>query len=183
MAVNGAGTLDGMSTTTRQAPAKPIKVGSWRRDFAGLEERRMEAARMFAHGASQAEVARTSGVSAQAASTWYRRWHQGGEAALRGVGRAGRRPRLSAAELEAVAEALGKGPEAFGFDTELWTLGRIAAVIERLTGVRYHPGHVWRLLRRLGWSPQRPARRASERDEAEIARWRAEEWPRIKGGR
>src|SRR5829696_2413859 len=64
-----------------------------------------------------------------------------------------------------------------------WTLGRVAAVIERLTGVRHHPGHVWRLLRRLGWSPQRPARRASERDEVEIARWRAEEWPRIKGGR
>jgi transposase len=183
MAGNGAGTLDGMNTTTRQAPAKPIKVGSWRRDFAGLEQRRLEAARMFAHGASQAEVARTFGVSAQAASTWYRRWHEGGEAALRGAGRAGRRPRLSAAELEAVAEALGKGPAGFGFDTELWTLARIAAVIERLTGVRYHPGHVWRLLRRLGWSPQRPARVASERDEAEIARWRAQEWPRSKGGR
>jgi transposase len=118
------------------------------------------------------------------AHTWYRRWHQGGEAALRGAGRAGRRPRLSAAELDAVAEALHKGPQAFGFDTELWTLARIAAVIEQLTGVRYHPGHVWRLLgRRLGWSPQRPARRAAERDEAAIARWRAQEWPRIKGGR
>jgi len=134
-------------------------------------------------GASQAEVARTFGVSAQAASVWYRRWRQGGEQALRAAGRAGRRPRRSAAELDAVEEALGKGPQAFGFDTELWTLGRIAAVIERLTGVRHHPGHVWRLLRRLGWSPQRPTRRASERDEVEIARWRAEEGPRIKGGR
>jgi len=161
----------------------PIKVGTWRRDFAGLEQRRLEAARMFAHGASQAEVARSFGVSAQAASVWYRRWRQGGAPALRGAGRAGRRPRLSAAELEAVARALGKGPQAFGFDTELWTLARIAAVIEQLTGVRFHPGHVWRLLRRLDWSPQRPARRARERDEAEIARWRAEEWPRIKGGR
>src|SRR5512132_4709030 len=171
-----------MSATTRQAAAKPIKVGTWRRDFAGLQERRLEAARMFAHGATQAEVARTFGVSPQAASIWYRRWRQGGEPALRGAGRAGRRPRLSQAELEAVAQALGKGPEAFGFDTDLWTLARVAAVIERLTGVAYHPGHVWRLLRRLGWSPQRPARRASERDEAAIARWRAQEWPRIKGG-
>jgi transposase len=59
----------------------------------------------------------------------------------------------------------------------------VAAVIERLTGVGYHPGHVWRLLGRLGWSLQRPARRASERDEAEIARCSAQEWPRIKGGR
>src|SRR5215211_7176702 len=153
--------------------ATTIKTGTWRRDFVGLEQRRLEAARMFAHGASQAEVARTFGVSAQAASVWYRRWRQGGAPALRGAGRAGRRPRLSQAELEAVEEALGKGPQAFGFDTELWTLARIAAVIEQLTGVRFHPGHVWRLLRRLDWSPQRPARRASERDEAEIARRRA----------
>jgi hypothetical protein len=66
----------------------PIKTGSWRRDFAGLEQRRLEAARMFAQGASQAEVARTFGVSAQAASVWYRRWRQGGEQALRAAGRA-----------------------------------------------------------------------------------------------
>jgi transposase len=122
-------------------------------------------------------------VSAQAASVWYRHWRQGGEAALGGAGRAGRRPRLSQTELDAVAQALSKGPAAFGFDTDLWTLARVAAVIEQLTGVRFHPGHVWRLLRRLDWSPQRPARRAAERDEAEIARWRAEEWPRSKGGR
>ena len=172
-----------MSATTRQAAGKPIKVGTWRRDFAGLQERRLEAARMFAHGATQAEVARTFGVSPQAASIWHRRWREGGEQALRGAGRAGRRPRLSQAELEAVDQALRKGPEAFGFDTDLWTLDRIAQVIQRLTGVAYHPGHVWRLLRRLGWSVQRPARRASERDEAAIARWRAEDWPRIKGGR
>ena len=143
----------------------------------------MEAARMFAHGASQAEVASTFGVSRQAASTWYARWRAGGQAALRGVGRAGRKPRLSPAELDAVDQALRKGPAAFGFDTELWTLARIAQVIERLTGVRFHPGHVWRLLRGLNWSVQRPARRAVERDEEAIARWRAEEWPRLKGGR
>ena len=183
IAANGAGTLEGMSTTTRQAAVKQIKVGSWRRDFAGLEERRLEAARMFAHGATHAQVARTFGVSPQAASVWYRRWRQGGTPALRAAGRAGRRPRLSQAELEGVGQALRKGPAAFGFDTDLWTLARVAQVIEQLTAVSYHPGHVWRLLRRLGWSVQRPARRASERDEEAIARWRAEEWPRIKGGR
>jgi transposase len=82
-----------------------------------------------------------------------------------------------------VERALLAGAEAHGFDTDLWTLPRVATVIERLTGVSYHPGHVWWLLRRHGWSPQRPARRAAERDEAQIARWRATEWPRIKGGR
>jgi transposase len=171
------------ATAKTNQQATTIKTGSWRRDFAGLEQRRLEAARMFAYGATQAEVARTFGVSAQAASVWYRRWHDGGQAALRGAGRAGRRPRLQAAELDAVAQALRRGPQAFGFDTEFWTLARIAQVIEQLTGVRFHPGHVWRLLRRLDWSPQRPARRAIERDEAEIAHWRAEEWPRIKRGR
>ena len=171
-----------ISTTSNQQ-SNPIRTGWWRRDFAGLEQRRLEAARMFAHGATQAEVARTFGVSPQAASVWYRRWRQGGQAALRGAGRAGRRPRLSQAELDAVEKALRRGPQAFGFDTDLWTLDRIATVIERLTGVDYHPGHVWRLLRGLGWSVQRPARRAAERDEAEIARWRAQEWPRVKGGR
>ena len=111
-----------MCATRNNQQANRIKVGTWRRDFAGLEQRRLEAARMFAHGASQAEVARAFGVSAQAASLWYRRWHQGGEPALRGAGRAGRRPRLSAAELEAVDQALRKGPEVFGFDTELMLL-------------------------------------------------------------
>jgi transposase len=82
-----------------------------------------------------------------------------------------------------VEHALLAGAEAHGFDTDLWTLPRIAEVIWRLTGVSYHPGHVWWLLRRHDWSPQRPARRATERDEQEIARWRAEEWPRIKRGR
>src|SRR5262245_52418759 len=90
------------NTSNQQTP--PIKVGTWRRDFAGLEQRRLEAARLFAQGHSQAEVARTFGVSAQAASTWYRRWREGGAAALRGAGRAGRRARLSDAELKAVTE-------------------------------------------------------------------------------
>jgi transposase len=88
--------------------ATTIKTGTWRRDFAGLEQRRLEAAGMFANGATQAEVARTFGVSAQAASVWYRRWRQGGAPALRGAGRAGRRPRLSQADLDAVAQALAR---------------------------------------------------------------------------
>jgi len=71
-----------------------------------------------------------------------------------------------------------------GFDADLWTLERVAVVITQLTGVRYHPGHVWVILRqRLGWSLQRPERRASERDKEAIQRWVQPEWPRIKRGR
>jgi transposase len=70
-----------------------------------------------------------------------------------------------------------------GFDTDLWTLERVAVVITQLTGVRYHPGHVWSILRhRLGRTLQRPERRARERDEQTIARWVQQEWPRIKKG-
>jgi transposase len=145
--------------------------------------RRLQAARLFAQGLSQAEVARRLEVSRQTASRWHARWLQGGRAGLAGSGRWGRPSRLSEADWRRVERALLAGAVAQGFDTDLWTLPRIAEVTWRLTGVSYHPGHVWWLLRRHGWSPQRPARRAAERDEAEIARWRAEEWPRTKGGR
>jgi transposase len=145
--------------------------------------RRLQAARLFAQGLPQAEVARRLGVSRQTASRWHARWRKDGRKGLAGPGRWGRPSRLSDRDWKRVERALLAGAVAQGFDTDLWTLPRVAEVIWRLTGVSYHPGHVWWLLRRHHWSPQRPARRAAERDEQEIARWRAEEWPRIKGGR
>jgi transposase len=154
-----------------------------RRDFEGMEKRRRRAARLFESGATQADVARELEVSRQSVSRWYSDWRAGGIRALKAAGRAGRMPRLSAAQLRRVDRALRRGPRAHGFTTDLWTLGRVAQVIETETGVRYHPGHVWKLLRdKLGWSRQRPARRAVERDDEAIARWVAEDWPRIKRG-
>jgi transposase len=103
--------------------------------------------------------------------------------ALRSRGPTGPDPKLSDAELAHVEQALLAGAMANGFDTDLWTLERVAVVITQLTGVRHHPGHVWSILhQRLGWSVQRPERRAMERDEEAIARWVAQEWPRIKRG-
>jgi hypothetical protein len=78
-----------------------------------------------------------------------------------------------------VERVLLAGSEAAGFDTDLWTVKRVAVVIEQVTG-SYHPGHVWCLLRAPGWSPQRPMRRAAERDEQAIGRWDTQDWPRIK---
>ena len=146
-------------------------------------QRRLQAARLFEQGLRQAEIARRRGVSRQTASRGPARWRTGGRAGLAGPGRWGRPSRLSDRDWQRVEHALLAGAVAQGFDTDLWTLPRVAEVIWRLTGVSYHPGHVWWLLRRHGWSPQRPARRATERDDEEVARWRAEEWPRIKGGR
>jgi transposase len=149
-----------------------------------LEQRRMRAAELFGRGRRPAEVARELGVSVQSASEWYRRWSAGGTQSLRAAGRAGRLPRLDAGQLAEVEAALLKGPTANGFATELWTLPRVAEVIERQTGVRYHPGHVWRILRQqLGWSRQRPARRAVERNEAAIEQWVKQRWPLLKKGR
>jgi transposase len=145
-----------------------------------LEARRLRAAELFAAGVRQAEVARQLEVSAQAVSVWHRRWQRSGPEALRSKGPSGPTPRLSDAQLAPVEQALLKGATANGFVGELWTLDRVATVIERLTGVRHHPAHVWALLRhRLGWSVQRPKRRAAERDQAAIDRWVKEDWPRI----
>jgi transposase len=119
-------------------------------------------------------------TSRQNAHRWYRRWQQGGRDALRAAGRAGRKPKLDPRQRRKLERALLQGAQAHGFDTDLWTLQRIAVVTERLTGVRHHPSHVWRILRAMGWSVQRPARRASERDEEAIARWVAHDWPRIR---
>jgi transposase len=122
-------------------------------------------------------------VSRQSVSRWYQQWQAGGLRALRKTERAGRPPRLTPAQLVRVEKALLKGACANGYPTELWTLRRVAEVIERVTGVGYHQGHVWRILRGLGWSRQKPARRAAERDEKRIEAWIKEDWPALKRGR
>jgi len=151
-----------------------------RRDFQALEKRRRQAAKLFQKGERLASVARMLNASRQSVSRWYRQWKKGGAAALRSAGRAGRKPKLDAAELQKVEAALRQGARANAFGTDLWTLPRVAAVIERVTGVQYHPGHVWRVLKALGWSLQRPARRARKRDEEAIRRWVSQRWPAVK---
>jgi transposase len=138
----------------------------------------MQAGALFAAGHSQAQVARQLGVARQNVSRWHAPWRRGGLEALASRGPTGTAPRLSDHQLHVIDQALHQGARANGFDTDHWTLARITSVIERLTGVAYHPGHVWKLLRhRLGYRLQRPARRAVERDEQAIARWVAEGWP------
>jgi transposase len=162
---------------TARAPHSSIGK---RRDFNQMERVRLRAARLFEQGTSQAEVAHRLATSRQNAHRWHRRWQQGGRVALRAAGRAGRRPKLDRRARRRVERALGQGALAHGFDSDLWTLQRVALVIERLTGVRHHPSHVWRILRAMGWTLQRPQRRASERDEEAIARWVKQDWPRIR---
>jgi transposase len=150
------------------------------RDFDAMERRRKQAARLFRQGRSQADVARELEVSRQSVSRWHAEWKSGGTTALRAAGRAGRLPQLDQADLRKVERRLTKGPLANGYPTDMWTLQRVAEVIEDDTGVAYHPGHVWRLLRQMGWSRQRPARRAIERDDEAIANWVKKDWPRVR---
>jgi transposase len=151
-----------------------------RRDFQALEDRRKQAARLFGVGERLAAVARKLHVSRQSVSRWFAQWKSGGTKALRGAGRAGRAPRLQPEQLQPVSSALRQGARAHGFNTDLWTLPRVAQVIERVTGVSYHAGHVWRVMRAMGWTLQRPARRARERNDEAIRQWVAERWPAVK---
>jgi transposase len=151
-----------------------------KRDFVALEERRLRAARLLSKGISQSEVARQVGAHRQSVSRWAQQLEREGRAGLKRVGRAGRKPRLGGRDRERIARALKGGPEQLGDATKVWTAVRVARLIEQAGGVRYHPGHVWKLLRQLGWSCQRPAGRALERDEAAIRSGKRKRRPEIK---
>jgi transposase len=150
------------------------------RDHTEMEKRRNKAAVLFKKGQSAPEVARHFGVARQVAYRWKDAWEKGGKDALSSKGAAGRKPKLTAEQMQQVTAALLAGPAAQGYKTDLWTLPRVAALIEELTGVRYHPGHVWRMMGASGFSCQRPERRAVERDEKAIRRWKRTEWPALK---
>lgn len=153
---------------------------------AQLEERRLAAARDFprcrAGRVSQGAIARAVGVSRQTVSRWYATWTQGGRASLRRRPKTGRPALLTPTEWERLTVILARGAVAAGFDTERWTLRRIAVVVERALGVTCHFRSLGRVLRAHGWSPQRPATRALERNEALIEAWLHRDWPRIKRG-
>jgi transposase len=150
------------------------------RDHAAMEKRRQKAGKLFTKDYSAPEVARRLGVARQVAYRWKSAWDQGGRSALVSKGPAGPKPKLTAAQTLQVTKALLAGPAVHGYKTALWTLPRVAALIKELTGVDYHPGHVWRLLGASGFSCQRPERRAVERDEKAIRRWQRVGWPALK---
>jgi transposase len=166
--------------TTRRGLLRRVRM---RRDLAAMEKRRMCAADLFERGVIPAEIARQLGVSHQIVSDWRAAWRRSGRDGLRGADRTGRPPKVSHEQLVQLEAELLKGGEANGYPNELWTLQRVAEVIERMTGVAYHPARVWHLLREgLGWSWQRPARRAIERDDEAIQRWVRRRWPALKKG-
>ena len=151
-----------------------------KRNFDVLEKRRLQAAKLLKQGIHEAEVARRVGVHRQSVNRWARQLSESGISGLKKAGRAGRKPRLSETDLENIREGLKRGPESLGYETSLWTAWRVADLIERECGIRYHSGHVWKVLKMLGWSCQRPTTRAIERDEDAIRRWKKQRWPELK---
>jgi transposase len=144
------------------------------------EERRKRAWALYQTGWKQKDIAEALGVTQGAVSQWVKRGRAGGEAGLTEQPKSGAPVRLSAADRQKLPGLLERGAESFGFRGELWTCARVGKLIEREFGVRYHPAHVSRILKDLGWTPQKPIRRAKQRKEAEIQHWKDVRWPELK---
>jgi len=145
-----------------------------------LEARRLEGGRLLRGGVRAAEVARRLGVSRTSVMRWQQSVACGGRRSLRGAPRTGRPPLLNANDQKRLIAALKAGALLQGYSSDLWTLGRLGKLIETLTGQRYSESGVWRLLKRLGFSSQRPSGRAIQRDEAAIQLWKTKRWPALK---
>ena len=146
------------------------------------EGRRLRAWELKQEGWKQRDIARALGVSKGAVSQWMKRAKQEGVEALKHRPPPGAKARLSEAERAKLPELLARGAPAHGFRGEVWTCARVAQVIRKEFGVSYHPAHVSRLVRALGLSLQKPLRRANQRDEEAIRRWKEEHWPGLKKG-
>lgn len=143
-------------------------------------KRRVRAARLLQEGKTPPEVAALVGAPRQTVYRWRDVLESEGFEALRTMSKGGRPARLGAEELARLQVALLEGPTAHGFGTPLWTLKRVRVFVEREFGVRYSEVHIWRLLGQLGFSSQKPERRALERDEAAIEHWKKRTWPGLK---
>ena len=145
-----------------------------------LEKRRRRAVQLLESGRTLAGVARHVGAAVSSVFRWRQAYRRKGGRGLDAKPTPGRPSRLSAAQKRRLVRLLAAGPLRAGYRTDLWTLGRVAELIAGEFGVRYHPAHVWKILTGLGWSCQKPERRAVERDEAAIERWKRGAWRRIK---
>ena len=147
------------------------------------EGRRLRAWELKQQGWNQREIARALGVTEGAVSQWIKRGREGGGVeALRKRTSPGAPPRLSEEQRRQLKELLAQGAPAHGFRGEVWTCQRVVEVIRKEFGVVYHPAHVSRVVRGLGLSLQKPARRANQLDEEAIERWKQERWPELKKG-
>lgn len=145
-----------------------------------MQRKREHAIELLDQGLNQTEVARRLEVDPRSVRRWVRAHRGAGERGLRAVLASGRPPKLTKRQRQQLEKQLLRGAQSAGFPTELWTCPRVAEFIERTFGVHYHVGHVARLLHSLHWTPQKPTRKAVERDEEAIGEWVNRQWPAIK---
>lgn len=144
------------------------------------EARRYRAAALYEQGWKQCDIAAALGVTSGAVSQWLKIAREAGRMALAAQARSGAPRRLSKQDLWLLPDLLSHGAEAYGFSGELWTCRRVGRVIEQEFGVTYERTYVSRLLKQIGWTPQKPVVRAKQRDETAIGAWRSEVWPEVK---
>lgn len=145
-----------------------------------LERRRQQAISLLNQGMKPVAVAHAVGTSRASVTRWRQAYEVGGPKAMEAKPHPGGVSRLTDAQRKRLIRMLLRGPRRHGYGTELWTLARVAELIAVKFGVEYHPSAVWHILRAMGWSCQKPERRARERDEDAIVRWRRQDWPQIK---
>lgn len=148
-----------------------------------LEQRRRIAGRLLLQGHKLQEVAEAVDVSLSSVKRWKRAVREGGLDALAAKPHPGRAAALSERQRQRLVRILLKGPLKAGYRTDLWTCARVAGVIEKQFGVRYHPSHVWKILVRLGFTCQKPEQPRREQDEEAVRHWRRWKWPALKRGR
>lgn len=146
------------------------------------EARRLRAFELKQAGWTQQEIVKALGISKGAVSQWMKAAEAGGREALRSRPRPGRPERLNSEKRKRLPGLLARGAGAFGFRGEVWTCRRVAKVIRDEFGVRYSKAHISRILQDIGWTPQQPIQRASQRNEVAIENWREYVWPRLKKG-
>lgn len=143
-------------------------------------KRRVRAGRLLLKGKTPPEVARTVGAPRQTVYRWLSVLEEHGIEGLREMSKGGRPGRMSAEQLDELRELLLAGPIASGYGTDLWTLKRVRLLIEKQFGITYSDVHVWRILGAMGFSSQKPEKRAIERNEEAVAQWKKRTWPALK---
>lgn len=147
------------------------------------EYRRFRALALHEQGRSGTEIAEVLGVTTAAVSQWLVAAREHGKEALRSKKAPGATPKLTSEQFALLPKLLERSPEEYGFSGEVWSCPRVVELVKREFGVSYHAAHMSRILKRLGLTPQKPIRRASQRDEEAIAAWREERWPELKRSR
>lgn len=144
------------------------------------ERRRLKAGKMFKKGVSQAEIARKLKVTPTAVNQWHKAWDENGTEALKSAGSPGPESDLTPEKRKAFRNAILKGPQAFGYETDLWTLPRLRAVMKKVNRIDFSEVWIWHIVRDLGFTPQKPQVKARQRNEEAINRWKAKTLPDLK---